>query len=95
PPGLTAFVHDPDIKQEEVKYLSGPQPVSLVKRSKALLMARNMDGRRIEYPLAVQGNESVLAGLREPQKFPELSALRQEFLNWRFYHQFRTDLDSP
>jgi len=36
-----------------------------------------------------------LSELREPARFPELSALRQEFLGWRFYHQFRTDADSP
>ena len=40
-------------------------------------------------------SESVLAELREPEQFPVLSALRQEFLSWRFYHQFRTDSASP
>ena len=35
------------------------------------------------------------AELREPHRFPVLSALREEFLGWRFYHQFRTDADSP
>ena len=37
----------------------------------------------------------MLAELREPHRFPVLSAFRQEFLSWRFYHQFRTDADSP
>jgi predicted ATPase len=95
PPELACFENDPDIKREEVSFRSKGRSTTLVKRENALLMARNMDGRPIEYPLAVSGSESVLSGLREPQKFPELSALRQEFLNWRFYHQFRTDIDSP
>ncbi len=90
------FENDPDIKLEEVKFShSGSKAVTLVKRSRGSVMARNMDGRPVEYPLALSGTESVLSGLREPQKFPELSALRAEFLNWRFYHQFRTDVDSP
>lgn len=96
PPELACFSNDPDIKVEEVKYLSKDKPpVSLVKRVKGGITARNMDGRRVQYPLSVHGNESVLSGLREPQKFPELSALRQEFLSWRFYHHFRTDIASP
>jgi predicted ATPase len=31
----------------------------------------------------------------EPQRYPALSALRDRFLAWRFYHSFRTDPDSP
>ncbi len=92
---LECFQNDPDIKKEEVNFSHLGKKVTLVKRSKGLIMARNIDGRPIEYPLAVNGTESVLSGLRDPQKFPELSTLRQEFLNWRFYHQFRTDLGSP
>ncbi|CAN5438931.1 AAA family ATPase [soil metagenome] len=96
PEHLACFANDPDIKTEEVKQVSkGKSPVSLLKRTKGAVSARNMDGRLINYPLVVNGNESVLSGLREPQKFPELSALRQEFLNWRFYHHFRTDIGSP
>jgi predicted ATPase len=37
----------------------------------------------------------VLAEIREPHRFPELSMLRQEILQWRFYHHFRTDADAP
>ena len=58
-------------------------------------MARDADGKRITMPMAVESNESVLSSLREPHRFPEIFALRQEFLSWRFYHQFRTDLASP
>ena len=31
----------------------------------------------------------------EPHRYPELSALRSVLLGWRFYHQFRTDFESP
>ena len=30
----------------------------------------------------------------EPQRFPEVHALRQTMLDWRFYHDLRTDADS-
>ena len=47
------------------------------------------------YPMALDESESVLAQLREPHRFPQLSALREELLGWRFYHQFRTDAEAP
>jgi predicted ATPase len=33
--------------------------------------------------------------LSEPQRFPEVFALRERLRNWRFYDGFRTDADSP
>jgi len=58
-------------------------------------MARNLEGENVEYPGTIGSNESVLSALREPHKFPELSVLRMELINWRFYHEFRTDIRSP
>ena len=46
-------------------------------------------------PFPLDPSESVIAQLSDPHRFPQLSAVRQEFLNWRFYHQFRVDADSP
>ena len=40
-------------------------------------------------------NESILSQLREPHRFPELFAIREEVRRWRFYHTFRTDDASP
>jgi predicted ATPase len=37
----------------------------------------------------------VLSQLREPHLYPELSSLRAEMSQWRFYHHFRTDHESP
>jgi predicted ATPase len=56
---------------------------------------RAVDGARVEYPLVLGENESVLSQLREPHRFPELVALREEVRGWRFYHAFRTDEDAP
>src|SRR5207247_329216 len=57
--------------------------------------ARDGDGRRVSYPMALSDSESVLVQLREPHRFPHLSALREEMLSWRFYHHFRTDAEAP
>jgi predicted ATPase len=89
------FKNDPDIKAEVVSVDYRGKKISLLNRKRGAISARNMDGRPIDYPLAVTECESVLSGLREPHLFPDLSALRSEILSWRFYHNFRTDSSSP
>lgn len=89
------FNLDPEIKEETVHFLEGRRRVPLLERGVASVNARDAEGRRVSYPMSLSPSESVLSQLREPHRFPQLSALRQELLHWRFYHQFRTDLDSP
>ncbi len=94
-PGERWFGNDPDVKIESVSTDYRGKQVSILKRKRSHVTARDMDGRAIEYPLTGGDCESVLSCLREPHRFPDLSVLRQEFLGWRFYHHFRTDLHSP
>ena len=93
--GLDYFRQDPDIKFEQLEFIDRGKSIPLLKRKRAAVIARNMEGRSIPYALPLESGESVLSALREPQKFPELFKLRQDFMSWRFYHDFRTDLDSP
>jgi predicted ATPase len=93
---LTEFSNDLDIKRESVTTMNYKgKRISLVERVGQSVKVRDVDGRESQYPMAVSRNESVLSGIREPHRFPELASLRQTFLNWRFYHQFRLDADSP
>jgi predicted ATPase len=94
-PAGSLFDLDPEIKSETVHFLDGRRRVDLLERGIGSVSARDAEGRRITYPMALSPSESVLSQLREPHRFPQLSALRQELLNWRFYHQFRTDAESP
>ena len=89
------FCNDPDVKIESVSTDYRGKQISILKRKRSYVSARNMDGRAVEYPLTNNDCESVLSCLREPHLYPDLSLLRQEFLGWRFYHHFRTDLHSP
>jgi predicted ATPase len=89
------FNLDPDIKEEYVWSLDGGKQVELLKRKGGAITARDHKGNRVSFPIDVSHGESVLSELREPHRFPELSILRERFLQWRFYHQFRTDMSSP
>lgn len=95
PNGLNLFKDDPDIKFEQVELLAGKKKIPLLTRRGKSITAKNLEGRTIQYPADLHDSESVLSELREPQKFPELSSLRALFVDWRFYHDFRTDLHSP
>jgi predicted ATPase len=39
--------------------------------------------------------DSMLATIADPQRAPEMLAVREAVRGWRFYDQFRTDSDSP
>lgn len=94
-PPAGAFLLDPEVKEEQVWYRDGRKRVCLMERKHLSVTARNADGERVTLTDAIPLSESVLTELRRPDQFPVLFALRQEFLNWRFYHQFRTDSGSP
>lgn len=89
------FKLDPDIKEESVEIRSGSRKVNLLKRKRLIITAKDIDGEELAFSDTVTESESVLSELREPQRFPELVNLRSQFLRWRFYHDFRTDLQSP
>lgn len=89
------FKLDPDIKEESVEIKSGSRKVNLLKRKRLIITAKDIDGEELAFSDTVTESESVLSELREPQRFPELVNLRSQFLRWRFYHDFRTDLQSP
>ncbi|CAN5438987.1 AAA family ATPase [soil metagenome] len=90
-----AFKTDPEIKSEDIFLIKDGHRHTLIKRRRDFIEAKSADGKKLEYTLRVMHNESVLSALRDSYKFPELFALREEMLNWRFYHHFRTDTDSP
>ncbi len=89
------FALDPEIKEEHAWFLNDGRRTELLHRAAGTVWARDDEGTRVTFPMALSPSESALSELREPQRFPVLAMLRQEILGWRFYHQFRTDADSP
>jgi len=89
------FETDAEIKKEDVFRWEKGHRRKLLDRGRVYVEARNADGKMVDYTKQLRDNESVLTGLRDSLTFPELFSLREEFLNWRFFHDFRTDVDSP
>jgi predicted ATPase len=91
----TLFKLDPRVKEEYIWPSETKRGVLMLKRDEPSAWLRDSQGNMITYPFAVSKHESVLSQIIDPHLYPEISALRNEILRWRFYHHFRTDVESP
>jgi predicted ATPase len=90
----TLFTLDPEMKEECIWPTDSPRTHMLDRKGPSAWL-RNAEGGVVVYPLSLLKSESVLSQILEPHLYPEISVVRNEILRWRFYHHFRTDVDSP
>jgi predicted ATPase len=97
PPPATMFELDPRVKRECIWH--GP----IYRKASALVDRRNnfvwLSTTRDEEPVMLTQHladtDSMLGSVADPQRAPEMLAVREGVRGWRFYDQFRTDSDSP
>lgn len=89
------FLTEPQIKSEALTLLGDRRDVRLMERDGPRVMARGEDGRPEPIELDLLSSETVLGRLEDPSRFPTLDAVRRSLLEWRFYHDLRTDAGSP
>jgi predicted ATPase len=90
-----AFAIEPLVKEERLVVRQGRREVVMMERKGPLVTLRNEDGVRENHKNAVLPSETALAAFRDGARYPELEAVRRELLDWRLYHDFRTDAASP
>ena len=96
-PQATMFSLDPCVKRECIWH--GP----LYRKASALVDRRNnfvwLSTTRDEEPVMltqhINDTDSMLTSIADPQRAPEMLAVREAVRGWRFYDHFRTDADSP
>ncbi len=88
------FPLDPIVKEETIRTLIKPK-VRLLERRNLSVTLRDEEGRPQTFTAQLEESESVLAQIAEPHRYPILSIARERIRSWRFYHQLRTDADSP
>jgi predicted ATPase len=96
PPPATMFGLDPRIKRECIWH------GSLYRKSSAMVDRRNnfvwLSTTRDEEPVMLtqhlSDTDSMLGSVADPQRAPEMLAVREAVRGWRFYDHFRTDSDS-
>jgi len=92
----SSFLRDPDIKDEAIWATEIKRPsTTLMERAGPIVNVVDAEGVRRRLELQLNSSESVLSQLRQPEQYPELTHFQQRMSRWRFYHQFRTDADSP
>jgi len=87
------FPLDPVIKVETI---SVPEVKAvLAERGNGSAFVRDENGDRVVYPFDLWPSESMLTQILDPRRLPILTDIRGRLLDWRTYHQVRTDADSP
>ncbi len=94
-PTEAAFAIEPLVKEERLTIRQGRRDVVMMERKGPLVTLRNSDGARETQKNAVLPSETALAAFRDGARYPELESVRCELLDWRLYHDFRTDAGSP
>jgi predicted ATPase len=94
-PTEAAFAVEPLIKEETLLLHRGPRQYTLLERRGPAVFARDIEGRRAALDHELMASETALAAIQDPPRFPDLHLLRRTMLDWRFYHDFRTDPEAP
>lgn len=98
-PSNSAFSLDPEIKRECIWACYGD---SKAYRPAAALIDRNSNLVKIrdnrQWQVMSQNIahfDSIFSQISDPDRTPEVVALRDHIRNWRFYDHFRSDVDAP
>ena len=95
-PSTSAFAHDPEIKRECIWNGKVLRPASLlVDRRGSVVRTRAEDGDWGLITQTLATFDSVMTHCADPRSTPEILLLREKMRHWRFYDQFRTDLEAP
>ncbi|MGW5106434.1 AAA family ATPase [Nocardia sp. NPDC004123] len=95
-PGRSMFDADPEIKSEAA--WAGPvlRPSTvLADRGGPVVRLRDEAGGWGMVPHPMKPYDSMLSELADPQRAPDLLALRERIRSWRFYDHLRTDATAP
>jgi predicted ATPase len=95
-PSSSAFAHDPEIKRECIWHGEVLRPASLlVDRRGPIVRTRADDGEWNMISQNLATFDSMMTHCADPRNAPEMLVLREQMRGWRFYDQFRTDLQGP
>jgi predicted ATPase len=95
-PSSSAFAHDPEIKRECIWYGEVLRPAALlVDRRGPVVRTRAEDGEWNMISQNLSTFDSMMTHCADPRNAPEMLVLREQMRGWRFYDQFRTDLQAP
>jgi predicted ATPase len=94
-PGAAALGLEPQVKEETLIYHGGARPLTVLERNGRRATLIDDEGRKHALGADLLATETALGALRDPGRFGDIDLVRRTLLDWRFYHDFRSDKDSP
>jgi predicted ATPase len=97
PPPATMFELDPRVKRECIWHGPAYRKASALvdRRNNFVWLSTTKDEEPVMLTQHLSDTDSMLASIADPQRAPEMLAVREAVRGWRFYDQFRTDSESP
>ncbi|WP_339538555.1 AAA family ATPase [Pseudomonas sp. RA_15y_Pfl2_54] len=91
------FEFEPQIKNEKLSFYDGRKTHILMVRENSFLkvMGREMAMLDMTNSIRLFPSATALNSLTDAERFPEVLRIKHEIMGWRFYHGFRTDIESP
>ena len=94
-PTAAAFPLEPQIKEETLLFHKGRRPLTILDRRGPRVVATDEEGRKQSLGSDLLASETALGAIQDPARFPDVDVVRRTMLDWRFYHDFRSDRASP
>ena len=95
-PSSSAFSHDPEIKRECIWHGEVFRPASLlVDRRGSVVRTLGEDDELGIITQNLATFDSMMTHAADPRNAPEILSMREHMRGWRFYDQFRTDVEAP
>jgi predicted ATPase len=97
PSPATMFELDPRVKRECIWHGPVYRKASAMvdRRNNFVWLATTRDEEPVMLTQHLADTDSMLASVADPQRAPEMLAVREAIRGWRFYDHFRTDSESP
>jgi predicted ATPase len=93
-PTAAAFPLEPQVKEETLTHHHRGRARKILERRGPAVFVRDIDGDRSELGTELLASETALGSIEDVARFPDIYAIRQTMLDWRFYHEMRTDRDA-
>lgn len=91
---IAAFELEAQIKLERLSIRQGGREIVLMERKGPSAWTRDDSGARRPFEDSLLASETALSAMAGAGGFSELALVRNTLAQWRFYHGFRTDMDS-
>ena len=94
-PTAAALPLEPQVKKETLLFHKGRRPVTILQRRGPSATATDEEGKKQALGTELLASETALGALQDPARFPDVDVVRRTMLDWKFYHDFRSDRASP